>query len=64
MIVMESGQVYSWGFNDYGQVGLGSKMDRQVLRALHGWGWGGGVNDLLMRSSKTNYERTTGELTI
>ena len=36
MILMESGQVYSWGFNDYGQLGLGSKMDRQVLRAWHG----------------------------
>ena len=38
MILMESGQVYSWGFNDYGQLGLGSKMDRQVLRAWHGGG--------------------------
>ena len=36
MILMESGQVYSWGFNDYGQLGLGSKMDRQVLRVGHG----------------------------
>ena len=36
MILMESGQVYSWGFNDYGQLGLGSKMDRQV-RVWHRW---------------------------
>ena len=30
MALMESGQVYSWGFNDYGQLGLGSKTDKQV----------------------------------
>jgi len=30
MALMESGQVYSWGYNDHGQLGLGSKMESQV----------------------------------
>ncbi|KAL9959343.1 hypothetical protein ACROYT_G032657 [Oculina patagonica] len=36
MALMESGQVYSWGYNDHGQLGLGSKMDSQMTpRLLH-----------------------------
>ena len=30
---MESGQVYSWGYNDHGQLGLGSKMESQVCNS-------------------------------
>lgn len=36
MALMESGQVYSWGYNDHGQLGLGSKMESQVCNsAVH-----------------------------
>lgn len=36
MALMESGQVYSWGYNDHGQLGLGSKMESQMTpRLLH-----------------------------
>ena len=39
MALMESGQVYSWGYNDHGQLGLASKMESQVcnlpIQTLH-----------------------------
>ncbi|RMX41048.1 hypothetical protein pdam_00003288 [Pocillopora damicornis] len=36
MVVMESGQLYSWGYDDYGQLGLGGKMEPQMTpRLLH-----------------------------
>lgn len=36
MVVMESGQVYSWGYDDYGQLGLGGKTEPQMTpRLLH-----------------------------
>ncbi|XP_068758844.1 uncharacterized protein [Montipora capricornis] len=36
LALMESGKVYSWGYNDYGQLGLSNKVDLQVTpRLLH-----------------------------
>ncbi|XP_074613691.1 uncharacterized protein LOC141873555 isoform X3 [Acropora palmata] len=36
LVLLESGQLYSWGFNDYGQLGLGNKMDSPMTpRLIH-----------------------------
>lgn len=50
-LIMKDGSVYSWGQNDYGQLGLGDKTIRATPTKVSGYGSGTGVKALRIETT-------------